>query len=397
MFVTRFTRRGVETRFLSPDHGGALATAPAVAAPAAAAEPAGGDGSNLASEFLDGDDSAAFENAKPNGKKKKAAPVKNWTQETAHLDAGQEEEEVKKPEPPKSDEEKAKEALESKAAEDQKAQDAESLKKAESEEPVPTEWPDSAKARVGKLTRLKSELTEKLTAAEARATSAEKAAEEAKSGAGAPRVVKMPSGPLEALDEKGAPKYATPESLTAVAEDARAKKAWALANWNGGDFPLQDGTTKPLEADEVRQIFARADEMLESHLPTRRNFLAIEQTSMENARARLPDFFDPAKPAGIAYKAAQEKFAFLKQHPAWPTLLAVALYGESKLMEEDSAAKTAAAKPNEPAIVVAPVAPAAPAAVRQSGGNEKRKAEAKSRVLNSEGSDEDLTDYFLNT
>jgi|GEM_PF-4892254 len=217
---------------------------------------------------------------------------------------------------------------------------AEEAKNEPAEDVVPTEWPESAKKRVDKLTAQRSEAQRERDEAKAKIAELETKLATAPQAQAPVRLQPTFSDPLAHITNE--------EGLNTAISDAEIRKAWALEHWDdGGEFTIP-GRDEPLilDKDQTRKLFSLADNILTKAAPQRREYLKLKAQAGEYLKSQHPEYLDASKPEGQAFQSFASQLTQLQQFPQWEVIVADIVRGQMARNAADQA-KTAAAKPAE--------------------------------------------------
>lgn len=200
---------------------------------------------------------------------------------------------------------------------------------------------DKVQKRIDKLVARQKEAEEKAAAvsAEMEQLKAAKAELEAQLNQ-TTRPVLSPSAdnPLADVDSE--------EALDQRVQNAQAVRRWALQNSDGATIKKPDGSEQFISAEEVKDYLIKADDILVTHAPARRQWLAQRQPAVEAAKNIFPDLFKAGTDMNKAYQATVKQAPELLRIPQHEYWVGLALYGEQALMAAQKAkeAKAAAEK-----------------------------------------------------
>lgn len=258
----------------------------------------------------------------------------------------------------------------------------------EESEDADKSWPKSALERVGKLTARAKTAEEQLAAAKADTEQLQTQLQQASATV------------LTPTTEQPLADATTPEALTKIETDARSAIDWAIANSEGGQFGEKDYT-----AETVAQIKANAERTLSLDLPRRREFLAARTENTAKLVEQFPSILEPGSALGNAALAEQQRYPDLMYRPdAYEVLLAISL---GRQVLEKKAILTAFTPPAQPGSKKPAATPMAPPPatvdpqqpVRQPDSDPRTRAaaDAEKRLLESEGTRDDLKNFFMET
>jgi hypothetical protein len=156
-----------------------------------------------------------------------------------------------------------------------------------------TEWPDSAKKRIGKLTAQKHGLAAEKEQLTARVQELEQ---------------KLTERPHSAAptDEQPLADIQTFEDLEQRRQSAMRALDWCIANPYGGEVPDGKGGTVELSAQDVQQRQASIQRALQLQLPQRERWLLEHAGHNEQTAKVYPDLFRPGPQSDAAYQVLNE-------------------------------------------------------------------------------------------
>ena len=177
-----------------------------------------------------------------------------------------------------------------------------------------------------------------------------------------------------------------------------AFKAWAVKHWDGGEAKDQNGNPRELNAEEVRENYNRAEEII-FHAPQRLEYLARKERFDGLCKEVYPELFDAKSPESqVAWAFVRENPGILRL-PQYALIIGDAIRG-GRLREEEQKAKKAKAEAARPTLgrpTTAPklapraISPGAAKTVRGNGA-----AQALQRFQET-GSKRDLDAYWERT
>jgi len=251
-------------------------------------------------------------------------------------------------------------------------------------------WPESARKRIGEITAKRREAEEASAAKDAEIAELRQALE-AKPASVPPAAVPGAMPLAHVMD---------PRQLESELDSALSIREWVLANPEGGDFPLADGSVKPVSAEDARAALARTDRMINQHIPQRKQWLAEHAQHAAKAREVYPDLFKKGTEENVMLQNLIQAWPEVTRFVDFETIAGRYIRGmraEQEALKGTSAkqtAETTAKKPNAAKVL-------APSALKSSGGamtSSTTKAgaldsEARSRA-NRTGSLEDVAAAF---
>jgi len=128
------------------------------------------------------------------------------------------------------------------------------------------------------------ELTARRKTAEEKAAQLESELNDLKAKQNAlPTIAPSPSSPLADIT--------TFKALEEKKNAAMVARRWAQQNWDGGEIDVGDGKTQIMEAQTVRMIYAKADDLVMSEIPKRAAFLQEKAKYDQQAKIVYPGLF----------------------------------------------------------------------------------------------------------
>lgn len=192
--------------------------------------------------------------------------------------------------------------------------------------------------RVNKLTRQKSELTDRVATLE----------QELQQARNAP-MTPTADNPLADLD--------TEEAVDQRLAQMKALKRWCDANPDGGEVEGRDGQKITLDAQQVRERRLAAEEALEDYGPARKQYLKAAKEVETQARKVYPELFQTSSPASKAIHAFIRQLPEIKRLPNYWLILGDAMAGtQARLQAAHEAQKQQQGKKAAPARKPAPPA-----------------------------------------
>jgi DNA repair exonuclease SbcCD ATPase subunit len=266
-------------------------------------------------------------------------------------------------------------------------EDSESSEDSEDEESEAPS-PDNVQKRINKLTAQKKAAAEEAATVKSQYEEAQKRLAELESQvneASRPMLQPTAENPLADVD--------TAEALDAKIKSAQEVRRWALKNSDGASVKRPDGTETYLDSDAVKEYLIRADDILVTHGPARREWLAQRQPAVQAAQNLFPDIFKKGSALNQAYQATVKQAPELLKLPQHEYWVGLALYGEQQLMAKQAAsnAKAAASKKVSSNKLAKTPTPANPISSPKTSTKGAVSKAAKDRVMS--GRIDDLADY----
>jgi len=172
------------------------------------------------------------------------------------------------------------------------------------------------------------------------------------------------------------------EALEQRVQNAQAVRRWALQNSDGATIKKPDGSEQFISSEEVKDYLIKADDILVTHAPARRQWLAQRQPAVEAAKNIFPDLFKAGSEMNKAYQATVKQAPELLRIPQHEYWIGLALYGEQALMAAQKAKEAKAAAEKKVSSKKSEVKP--PAAVKPvstAKSATKGSTAAKQRIL----------------
>lgn len=265
-------------------------------------------------------------------------------------------------------------------------EDSESSEESEDEEGEAPQ--DNVQKRINKLTAQKKAAAEEAASVKSQYEEAQKRLAELESQVNeASRPILQPTAenPLADVD--------TPEALDAKIKSAQEVRRWALKNSDGASVKRPDGTETYLDSDAVKEYLIRADDILVTHGPARREWLAQRQPAVEAAKNVFPEIFKKGSALNQAYQATIKQAPELLKLPQVEYWVGLALYGEQQLVAKQAAsnAKAAASKKVSSNKIAKTPTPANPISAPKTSTKGAVSKAARDRVMS--GRIDDLADY----
>lgn len=250
----------------------------------------------------------------------------------------------------------------------------------EEEEPADTEAEppkDKVQKRIDKLVAKQREAEEKAAAVSAELDQLKQAKADLEAQLNQttrPVLTPTADNPLADVDSD--------EALEQRVQNAQAVRRWALQNSDGATIKKPDGSEQFISSEEVKDYLIKADDILVTHAPARRQWLAQRQPAVEAAKNIFPDLFKAGSDMNKAYQATVKQAPELLRIPQHEYWIGLALYGEQALMAAQKAkeAKATAEKKvssrkseSKPPIAAKPVS--------TSKSANKGSSAAKTRIL----------------
>lgn len=260
------------------------------------------------------------------------------------------------------------------------------------------ELPEWAHRRMGEISAKKNELLEEVTTLKERETAKDGEIAELKQqlAGRAPTVVApTPENPLANVDD--------PRVLQGELDQALNILDWCDQNPEGGTIELNGADGKPVtqevSKEEMLAAKARANRMINQHVPQRMQFLQGRQEFVARAQEDYPDLLKPGTQDHSDYQALLSHWPELKRFLDPEIIAGRYLRGlKAELAakaEKNGKGKPAAQPQKKPATVLAPSAPRQPAAAMPAGApkNDAAKAEAKKQATKA-GTPDAAARYF---
>ncbi len=372
MFVLRFTRRGVERRFLAADKGGAsgggASPKPALAGitqkERAAAQknerPLSAENASIipgmddilgsmrgVSEFLP---KAEAEEAAEESESEEETETEEETEEAEETTEESEEESETEEETEEATEESEEEEAGETTEESEEESEIQGLvdeagKKIE----LPPAAQKALNKRFAKLTRQKHEAREKAQAAEARATELQTQLDQAQAGP-----VRIAPDAEQPLADVG-----TPAELQARIARAREIEDWALRHPDGAEIVIDDkGTKQFVEKEVVANHLANARQILNA-APAREQYLQMNANADRIAKAAYPKMFTTGTPENQQFQRVKAALPQLMRFPDYQLIIADAMAGKVARESKGKSATEAAALLKKKPIAKVHAGPAA--------------------------------------
>jgi hypothetical protein len=221
------------------------------------------------------------------------------------------------------------EALETKPAEE--------TPPAPAEEPEP-EVSDNVQKRFDKLTAQKYEALEKAERAEKDLAEAKKQLADLQGAA--PVRVEDPQDPLAGIYKH--------EDLRAMESQLERMEEWCIQNPEGGHFPLKNGQTEFVTAEQVRSWHADSSKLLRKGVPERRNYLAQHAQVVQEVSKQYPDMYKAGTEMNKFVIESVKAMPQITKFWDWPQVMAWTYEGmkaqAARKMVSGAAAKKAVAK-----------------------------------------------------
>jgi len=248
--------------------------------------------------------------------------------------------------------------------------------------------PDNVQKRINKLTAQKKAAAEEAATVKSQYEEAQRRLAELESQVNeASRPILQPTAdnPLADVD--------TIEALDAKVKSAQEVRRWALKNSDGATVKRPDGSETYIDADAVKEYLIRADDILVTHAPARREWLAQRQPAVQAAQNLFPDLFRKGTALNQAYQATIKQAPELLRIPQSEYWIGLALYGEQQLLAKQAAstAKAAASKKVSSNKLAKTPTPANPISSPKTSTKGAVSKAAKDRVMS--GRIDDLADY----
>jgi hypothetical protein len=216
----------------------------------------------------------------------------------------------------------------------------------EPEEEVKPEKQDSVQKRIDKITAARRAAEEEATALKAELTEL-KAKYQAP-----PPVVPTAQNPLANIED--------PKELARRVELSRQAKSWAIQHLDGGEIQLDDGNSKFLTGEQVKVLLSRAEEMLDTHIPQRHQFLQQKADWDKQAKAAYPNLYKPGHKDNLEYNSWLTVFPECRRFPDVAVIIGDAILGRQLRLQREAAKKNGSANGNSNLPLSAPAPAAAP-------------------------------------
>lgn len=119
----------------------------------------------------------------------------------------------------------------------------------------------------------------------------------------------------------------TAEKLQARHKEARDAKRWAIMNPDGGTVKLSDGTEQFIDAEQVKTLRIRAEELIDEHIPKRANYLQQSQGFVSEAKKTYPKIFQSNTPEGQIRQTILNNLPEIRRFPDFEMLIGHAARG----------------------------------------------------------------------
>jgi hypothetical protein len=189
-------------------------------------------------------------------------------------------------------------------------------------------------------------------------------------------VAPTPTNPLAGVDNV--------TDLDKQIDQARNLRRWAVRHPQGGVVVDDKGNEIDISEERSAEILAEAEDLIEKHAPTRREFLAKRTANEQHATQIYPWLKDKKAPATVAVNDVIRRYPILREtFPDYQLIIADSLVGmqvrQSRLAEQQKAASKAAPLKGGTKPTVEPrKAPASPAGGTRApvvkGGTRRRAA-----------------------
>jgi hypothetical protein len=205
---------------------------------------------------------------------------------------------------------------------------------------------ENVQKRIDKLTAARRTAEEKATALETELNDL-KAKFQAP-----PPVQPTPQNPLVNVN--------TTDELLRRRDLSRTAKSWAIQHLDGGEIELDNGEKKFLTGDEVKLLLSRAEDMLDTHLPQRANFLAQKQEWDNRAKSAYPNLSKPGHKDNQEYQAWLKAAPEIQRFPDIALIIGDAMLGRQLRLQREAAAQKSGKSSNGNLPLSAPAPAAAP-------------------------------------
>jgi hypothetical protein len=183
----------------------------------------------------------------------------------------------------------------------------------EPETPEPPKETDSVQKRIDKLTAQRKTAEEKAAALEAEIASLKQKQAE-------PRLpAPTASSPLANVGSIA--------ELQKRVELAYQVKNWAMRHLDGGEIDMGNGQTQLFNGDQVRDMWARSEEIITRHAPTQAAYIQARSDFDGQARKTYPKLFQPGTPENAEYRMWLEVFPECQRYPDIALIVGDAING----------------------------------------------------------------------
>jgi hypothetical protein len=128
----------------------------------------------------------------------------------------------------------------------------------------------------------------------------------------------------------------TPDEMERRRTAAQHVQSWAMRNLNGGEVRKADGSTGMLNDEEVRDMWARAADMLTVHLPNREKYLNQKAHYDQEAARAYPELFRMNGESFKAYMDVLRQFPAVLARPDHSIHIGDMLYGQRQRLSKAS-------------------------------------------------------------
>jgi hypothetical protein len=172
---------------------------------------------------------------------------------------------------------------------------------------------DSVQKRIDKLTAQRKSAEEKAAALEAEIASL-------KTKQAEPRLpAPTPTSPLANVGSIA--------ELQKRVELAYQVKNWAMRHLDGGEIDMGNGQTQLFNGDQVRDMWARSEEIITRHAPTQAAYIQARTDFDSQARKMYPKLFQPGTAENAEYRTWLEVFPECQRYPDIALIIGDALTG----------------------------------------------------------------------
>lgn len=184
--------------------------------------------------------------------------------------------------------------------------------------------PEAVQKRIDRLTALRHELEDSVSALEK-----ERDSLKAKlSDAGVRDTQSVAAAALGADDPlKAVTSY---EQLEQALIDARIAKSWALENLDGGTVQVnkETGETRELSGQEVKQLLSWSERLITEHIPRKKAYIDSRLDYDRQAETYYPDLLKPESELAKTVQSWMKVFPAVTQFPDFKLIIADALVGQ---------------------------------------------------------------------
>jgi hypothetical protein len=172
---------------------------------------------------------------------------------------------------------------------------------------------DSVQKRIDKLTAQRKSAEEKAQALESEIASLK--AKQAEPRLPAP----TPSSPLANVGSIA--------ELQKRVDLAYQVKNWAMRHLDGGEIIMENGQSQLFNGDQVRDMWARSEEIITRHAPTQYAYIQARTDFDSQARKTYPKLFQSGTPENAEYRTWLEVFPECQRYPDIALIIGDAITG----------------------------------------------------------------------